>query len=95
MSSTLSDNNNTDTNKQDLNNNYKCNPFMTTYVDLWQTAAMSQIAAYNEFVKNASKMSEYWLNLFSSPWSRIKEKKDKVKLEQWNYHHNKVQQNKV
>ena len=80
MSSTSSENNNTDTNKQDLNNNYKCNPFMMG-VDLWQTAATSWIATYNEFVKNASKLSEYWLNLFSSPWSRIKGKEDKIKVE--------------
>ena len=64
-----SENNNTGTNEQDLN--YKCTPFMMG-VDLWQTAAMSWIATYNEFVKNASKLSEYWLNLFSSPSSRIK-----------------------
>jgi len=81
MSSTSSENNNTDTNKQDLNNDYKCNPFMTTCMDLWQTAAMSWMATYNEFVKNASKLSEYWLNLFSSPSGRIREKDDKVKIE--------------
>jgi hypothetical protein len=50
------------------------------YVDLWQTSAMSWLATYNEFVKNASKMSEYWLNLFS-PWSKVKERQDKVKVE--------------
>ena len=80
MSSTSENNNDTDTNKQDANNN-KFDQFMTMGVDFWQTAAMSWIATYNEFVKNASKLSEYWLNLFSSPSSRIREKKDKVKLE--------------
>ena len=75
MSST-SENNNTDTNKQDANNNNnKFDQFMTMGVDLWQTAAMSWIATYNEFVKNALTMSEYWLNLFSSPSSRIREKR--------------------
>jgi len=54
---------------------------MTTCMDLWQTAAMSWMATYNEFVKNASKLSEYWLNLFSSPSGRIREKDDKVKIE--------------
>jgi hypothetical protein len=49
-------------------------------IDLWQTAAMSWIATYNEFVKNASKLSEYWLNLLSNPWS-IKTKEDKIKVE--------------
>ena len=81
MSST-SENNNTDTNKQDANNNNnKFDQFMTMGVDLWQTAAMSWIATYNEFVKNASKMSEYWFNLFCSPWSKVKERQDKVKVE--------------
>jgi FtsH-binding integral membrane protein len=74
MSSTSENNNDTDTNKQDANNN-KFDQFMTMGVDLWQTAAMSWIATYNESVKNALTMSEYWLNLFSSPSSRIKEKK--------------------
>jgi hypothetical protein len=36
---------------------------------------------HNELVKNSSRMSEYWLNLFWSPWSKIKEKEDKLKLE--------------
>jgi FtsH-binding integral membrane protein len=80
MSSTSENNDDTDTNKQDANNN-KFDQFMTMGVDLWHTAAMSWIATYNEFVKNALTMSEYWLNLFSSPSSRIEEKKDKVKLE--------------
>ena len=80
MSSTSENNNDTDTNKQDANNN-KSDQFMTMGVDLWQTAAMSWIATYNEFVKNALTMSEYWLNLFYSPSSRIREKDDKVKIE--------------
>jgi FtsH-binding integral membrane protein len=80
MSSTSENNNDTDTNKQDANNN-KFDEFMTMGVGLWQTAAMSWIATYNEFVKNALTMSEYWLNLFSSSSSRTKGKEDKVKLE--------------
>ena len=77
----MSSENNTDTNKQKMNNTYydNLNPFMMG-MDLWQTAAMSWIATYNEFVKNASKMSEYWLNLLSNPWS-IKTKEDKIKVE--------------
>ena len=79
--SPMSSENNTDTNKQNLNNNYNnLNPFMTA-MDLWQTAAMSWIATYNELVKNASKMSEYWLNIFWSRGSAMKEKQDKVKVE--------------
>ena len=78
----MSSENNTDTNKQKMNNTYydNLNPFMKMGVDLWQTSAMSWITTYNEFVKNASKMSEYWLNLLS-PWSKVKERQDKVKVE--------------
>jgi hypothetical protein len=81
IKSMSSENNNTYTNKQKLNNNYyeNLNPFMMG-VELWQTAATSWITTYNEFVKNASKMSEYWLNLFR-PWSKVKERQDKVKVE--------------
>jgi uncharacterized membrane protein len=42
---------------------------------------MSWIATYNELAKNASKMSEYWFNLFWSRWSAVQEKQDKVKVE--------------
>jgi hypothetical protein len=77
----MSSENNTDANKQNLKNNYNnLNPFMMG-MDLWQNAAMSWIATYNELVKNASKMSEYWFNLFWSRWSTINEKQDKVKVE--------------
>jgi hypothetical protein len=47
-------------------------------VDLWQTAAISWITTYNELVKNSSIMSE---NLFCSPWSKVKVKEDKVKVD--------------
>jgi hypothetical protein len=50
-------------------------------MDLWQNAVMSWIATYNELAKNASKMSEYWFNLFWSRWSAVQEKQDKVKVE--------------
>ncbi|HZI71582.1 MAG TPA: hypothetical protein VFD60_10540 [Nitrososphaeraceae archaeon] len=80
IKSMSSENNNNGTNRRDVNTNYdNFNPFMMG-MDLWQTAAMSWIATYNEFVKNASKMSEYWLNLLSNPWS-IKTKEDKIKVE--------------
>jgi type IV secretory pathway TrbF-like protein len=49
-------------------------------MDLWQTAATYWITTYNELVKKASKMSEYWFNLFN-PWSKVNERQDKVKVE--------------
>ena len=38
---------------------------------------------YTESVRNTAKMSEYWLDLFSKPWSgQYQQKyKDKVKVE--------------
>jgi hypothetical protein len=77
----MSSENNTDANKQNLNNNYNnLNPFMMG-MDLWQNAVMYWIATYNELAKNASKMSEYWFELFWSRWSAVQEKQDKVKVE--------------
>ena len=70
--------NNIDTNKEDLST---FNPFMVG-VDLWQSAAMYWITTYNEFVKGASRMAEYWFNRFWNPWTESEEgeKSDKVKI---------------
>jgi hypothetical protein len=37
---------------------------------LWQRAAITWINTYNEFVRNAAKMNEYWFNLSCRPWTR-------------------------
>ena len=45
-------------------------------MDLWQTAATAWITTYNEFVKNASKTSEYGCNYSILG---VKSKKDRRK----------------
>jgi hypothetical protein len=37
---------------------------------LWQRASIAWINTYNEFVRNAAKMNEYWFNLLCRPWTR-------------------------
>jgi len=37
---------------------------------LTQSAVVSLIGAYSEFLKDAPKMIEYWYNIFSEPWTR-------------------------
>jgi hypothetical protein len=39
-------------------------------MDLWQCTALTWINAYNEFVRNAERMNEYWFNLLGRPWIR-------------------------
>jgi hypothetical protein len=71
---------NTETNRQNSNiTNF--NPFLQG-MELWQSSAMSWVLTYNEFVKNASRMTEYWFKQFWNPWNSSEpEKKDKVKVE--------------
>lgn len=72
--------NNTETNRQN-SNNPSFNPFIAG-MELWQSSAMSWVLTYNEFVKNASRMTEYWFKQFWNPWNRSEpEKKDRVKVE--------------
>jgi hypothetical protein len=37
---------------------------------LWPRAAIAWINTYNEFVRNAAKINEYWFNLLCRPWTR-------------------------
>jgi len=37
---------------------------------LWPRAAIAWINMYNEFVRNAAKINEYWFNLLCRPWTR-------------------------
>jgi hypothetical protein len=36
----------------------------------WPRAAIAWINTYNEFVRNAAKINEYWFNLLCRPWTR-------------------------
>ena len=42
----------------------------TNGVAMWQRSAIAWINTYNEFVRNAAKMNEYWFNLLCKPWTR-------------------------
>jgi hypothetical protein len=59
------------------------NSFTSSYVSLWRESVNMWTNIYTESVRNTAKMSEYWLDLFSKPWSgQYKQKyKDKVKVE--------------
>jgi hypothetical protein len=46
----------------------------------WQYSTVAWIDMYKEFAINAAKLSEYWFNLFWSPWT-VEQRKDKVKVE--------------
>jgi hypothetical protein len=47
---------------------------------LWQYSTISWIDMYKEFAINAAKLSEFWFNLFWSPWTK-EQTRDKVKVE--------------
>ncbi len=47
---------------------------------LWQYSTLAWIDMYKEFAVNAAKLSEYWFNLFWSPWTK-EQRKDKIKVE--------------
>jgi hypothetical protein len=59
------------------------NSFTSPYVSLWSESVNMWTNIYTESVRNTAKMAEYWLDLFSKPWSgQYKLKyKDKVKVE--------------
>jgi hypothetical protein len=46
----------------------------------WQYSTVAWIDMYKEFAINAAKLSEYWFNIFWSPWT-AKQRKDEVKVE--------------
>ena len=59
------------------------NSITSPYVSLWRESVNMWTNIYTESVRNTAKMSEYWLDLFSKPWSgQYKQKyKDKVEVE--------------
>jgi len=46
----------------------------------WQYSTVAWIDMYKEFAINAAKLTEYWFNIFWSPWT-AKQTKDEVKVE--------------
>jgi hypothetical protein len=50
-----------------------------TYMNLWYDYVNACNSMYAEYIRNTSKMTEYWLDSFSKFWSG--QYKDKVKVE--------------
>jgi hypothetical protein len=59
------------------------NSFTSPYVSLWRESVNMWTNIYTESIRNTAKITEYWLDLFSKPWSgQYQQKyKDKVKVE--------------
>jgi hypothetical protein len=59
------------------------NSFTSSYVSLWRESVNMWTNIYTESIRNTAKITEYWLDLFSKPWSgQYQQKyKDKVKVE--------------
>jgi hypothetical protein len=69
MSSKSNSNSNNKENINDNNNNSSIN-LLIEGLALTQSAVVSLIDTYSEFLKDAPKMIEYWYNIFSEPWAR-------------------------
>jgi hypothetical protein len=85
LSSKSSSNINNKENINDNNNNSSIN-LLIEGLALTQSAIVSLIDTYSEFLKDAPKMIDYWYNIFSEPWTRTtttieNQKRDKVKVE--------------
>jgi len=74
------------TREQDNKNN-NVNPFVTG-TEFWQSIMTYWFKAYEEFLKNAPKMTEYWYDTYWKPWlnwmpqrQQQDKDKDRVKIE--------------
>jgi hypothetical protein len=65
-------------NKEKKPPNYSSDLF-TSYMNSWYEYVNAWNNMYAEFLRNTSKMTEYWLGSFSKFWSG--QYKDKVKVE--------------
>lgn len=43
----------------------------TAYMNSWYNSANAWTDMYYEFIRSAAKITEYWLDLFSKPWSGL------------------------
>jgi hypothetical protein len=55
------------------------NDLFTTYMNFWSDYVNACNSMYAEYIRNTTKMSESWIDLFSKFWSA--QYKDKVKVE--------------
>jgi hypothetical protein len=69
----LSSKNSSNSNKENINdnNNNSSIDLLIEGLPLTESAIVSLIDTYSEFLKDAPKMIDYWYNIFSEPWTRI------------------------
>jgi hypothetical protein len=65
-------------NKEEKPSNYSSN-LSASYMNSWYEYVNARSNMYAEFLRNTSKMTEYWVDSFSKFWSG--QYKDKVKVE--------------
>ena len=63
----------------EANKEEKSYDLFTSYLNLWYDYVNACNSMYTEYIRNASKITEYWLDSFSKFWSG--QYKDKVKVE--------------
>ena len=84
----MSSKSSSNSNKENINDNNNNSSFdlLIEGMALTQSAIVSLIDAYSEFLKDAPKMIDYWYNIFLEPWTRTttiteNQNRDKVKVE--------------
>ena len=66
-------------NKEEKPSDYSSSNLFALYMNSWYEYVDAWSNTYAEFLRNTSKMTEYWLDSFSKFWSV--QYKDKVKVE--------------
>ena len=84
----MSSKSSSNSNKESINynNNNTSIDLLIEGMALTQSAVVSLIDVYSEFLKDAPKMIDYWYNIFLEPWTRTttiteNQNRDKVKVE--------------
>ncbi|HJT48107.1 MAG TPA: hypothetical protein VJ729_07975 [Nitrososphaeraceae archaeon] len=75
----------TERNKQNNDSYFSAsdNPFVSATA-FWQNTMSDWFNAYGEFIKNGSKITEYWYDICWKPWINLQQQtqnRDKVKVE--------------
>jgi hypothetical protein len=65
--------------RMEANKEKEANDLFTTYMNLWYDYVNACNSMYAEYIRNTTKMTESWIDLFSKFWSA--QYKDKVKVE--------------
>jgi hypothetical protein len=68
-----------DRKRMGANKENKSNDLFTIYMNLWYDYVNTCNSMYAEYIRNTTKMTESWMDLFSKFWSA--QYKNKVKVE--------------